>query len=180
MTGGRRDLRSAGLVCAVAVCAIAVGVASGASRPVAYCNLTSGPTNPSWAFHVGAPITKPTGTYAHGRGTLSGQTASGKMCQVDRVRTGPDRQITLAVTHGGFTLQHATTVNGVIGNRLQVPVRVTNSTDPRCHVGAHGTVTIFASFNGVHKDSVRFAFPKSCARHRHDYSGPAVVALVPR
>jgi hypothetical protein len=153
--------------------------ASVASVPAAYCPLPSGPANPSWAFHAGAPIQAASGTYAHGRGTVSGGHASGEICQVDRSAGSADRQIILSVTHGRVVPQHAVTINGVLGNRMSLPVRVSSSTDPRCHVGTRGTVTLFSSYNGVHKDSAEFSFPGACRDHDHRYSGPRVVALVP-
>jgi hypothetical protein len=68
---------------------------------------------------------------------------------------------------------------GVPGNIIQLEVRVRTSTDPKCRVGTPGTVTVFASYNGVHRDSVQFAFPRACARHRRLYTGLDVVANVP-
>ncbi len=41
-------------------------------------------------------------------------------------------------------------------------------------------MTLFASYNGVHSDSVKFRFGRACSRHDHLYSGSEVVALVPR
>ena len=161
---------------AAAVVSTATSVAS---VPPAYCSLPSGPANPSWGFHAGAPIQSANGTYAHGHGTVSGGHASGEICQVDRSAGSPDRQIILSVTHAAVFPQHAVTINGVLGNRMSLPVRVSSSTDPRCRAGTRGTVTLFSSYNGVHKDSADFAFPSACRDHDHHYSGSRVVALVP-
>lgn len=168
---------AAAAVFAAAVAAV-FATAGAASVPPAYCSLPSGPANPSWAFHAGAPILAGSGTYAHGHGTLSAQHVTGQICQVDRTAGSPDRQVILSV-HGAATPQHAVTVHGVLGNRIVLPVRVSNSTDPRCRVGTKGNVTVFSSYNGVHRDSLDFAFPRACRDHDHHYSGPHVVALVP-
>jgi hypothetical protein len=169
-----------GLALAAGIAAAVISTTSGAaSVPAAYCPLPPGSTNPSWGFHVGAPIQAVTGTYAHGRGTLTGGHAAGAICQVDRSAGAPDRQIVLSVTHGAVNPQHAVTVNGVLGNRMSLPVRVSSTTDTRCHVGTQGTVTLFSSYNGVHRDTVDLTFPRACRDHDHHYSGPHVVALVP-
>ena len=62
---------------------------------------------------------------------------------------------------------------------MKIDVRVQSSTDPECAVGTAGEVTIFASFNGVHRDSVALVFPAACARHDHLYRGQDVVTNVP-
>src|SRR5579864_9403703 len=94
------------------VCTAAVALA--ASRSPAYCNLPPGPKAPVWAFHThgGAPITAATGSYAHGRGMLSGTHGTGLICQVDRSGPGPDRLIILTLTHGTIHLKHALTMGG--------------------------------------------------------------------
>ena len=40
-------------------------------------------------------------------------------------------------------------------------------------------MTLFASYNGVRSDSVRFFFPAACKRHDHLYHGPQVNNQVP-
>jgi hypothetical protein len=153
--------------------------ALGSVKP-AYCSLPPGPTNPAWAFHVGAQITGVRGTYAHGSGTYSGGHAGGRICQVDRTPGSPDRQIILSVTGGAAVLQDRISVDGNLANRLTLPVRVASSTDAACKVGTRGTAILTATYNGVHKDTVVLSFPSACRDHDHDYSGPRVVVLVPR
>ena len=172
----------AGAAIAVIVTALAVSIAA-ASAPVAYCA-----TIPSvqvqkqaWGFHAGQPITGASGSYARGHGKidLSAHTSSGIICQVDRVRNAPDSQIILSVGHRLVYASHYAVMFGVLGNIMKIDVRVTNTTDPQCPVGTRGKVTIFASYNNVHKDSVRFSFPAACKDHRHRYTGPDVVTNVP-
>jgi hypothetical protein len=165
----------------IAAAAVAGSVSAGATavKP-AYCSLPAGPSNPAWAFHAGEAITSASGSYAHGHGTLSGDRAAGAICQVDRTPGSPDRQIILAVTGGTVVPQHGVAIGAALANRMTLPVRVSSSTDRHCAVGTRGTVTLVATYNGVHNDSVQFAFPRACRDHDHRYAGPQVVAEVPR
>ena len=175
MTGLRRAF-----VCAlVATALVAARAAAGASRQVAYCPLTASAASVSWAFHAGTPIQAATGSYAHGSGSLSGDVATGRICQVDRVRASMDRQIQLSVAHGRAVLQRGISMDGVRGAQLQLPVRVATSTDPRCSAGTAGKVTLFSSYNGVHQDFARFAFPSACRYHDHQYRGSGVAVSLP-
>jgi len=164
----------------VLVLVVAVAFAAGSARTPAYCSI---PTvdNPPWGFHVGEQITGPTGTYAHGHGNinLAARTVSGIICQVDRVRNAPDRQIILSVDNHLVYSSHDANILGVPGNVMKIDVRVQSSTDPECKVGTSGEVTIFASYNGVHRDLVQLSFPAACSRHDHRYTGLDVVTNVP-
>lgn len=99
------------------------------------------------------------------------------MCQVDRVRNAPDRQIIMSIGHR-FAYSHTAVVWGFPGNQVKLDVRVIKSTDPACPVGTAGKVTIFASYNGVHQDSIEFSFPSACRSHRHLYHSSSVVTNV--
>lgn len=149
------------------------------ARKPAYCHIPTINYSP-WGFHTGVPITGATGSYAHGHGNfeLSSRTASGIMCQVDRVRNGPDRQIILSIGHHLAYYSHTAKMWGYPGNLVKLTVRVQKSTDPSCPVGTVGQVTIFASYNGIHQDSVQFSFPAACQGHRHLYHSQSVVTNV--
>ncbi len=136
---------------------------------------------PPWGFHTGAPITGATGSYARGHGDidLAANTVSGILCQVDRVPNGPDRLIIMTVEHHLVYHSHYAVMWGVPGNIMKIVVRVQSSTDPRCKVGTAGHVTLFASYNGVRSDSVRFTFPAACEDHDHLYHGTQVNNQVP-
>ncbi|MBV9007534.1 MAG: hypothetical protein JO181_22900 [Solirubrobacterales bacterium] len=136
---------------------------------------------PPWGFHTGAPIAGASGSYARGHGdiNLAANTVSGILCQVDRVRHRPDRLIVMTVEHHLVYHSHHAVMWGVPGNIMKIIVRVQNSTDPRCKVGALGRVTLFASYNGVRSDSVQFTFPAACEDHDHMYHGPQVNNQVP-
>jgi hypothetical protein len=162
--------------------ALVAGVAA-ASRPVAYCKALPVINVPrqAWGFHGGQPITGAAGSYTRGHGTINlvGRTAAGIICQVDRVRNAPDRQIILSVGHHLVHASHHAVMGGVPGNIMTIDVRVMSTTDPMCPVGSRGRATIFASYNNVRRDSVQFSFAAACQDHGHRYTGPAVVANVP-
>lgn len=136
---------------------------------------------PPWGFHTGAPISGATGSYARGHGqiSLANNTVSGILCQVDRVRNHPDRLIIMTVEHHLLEHSHYAQMWGYPGNKMKIHVRVKSSTDPRCAVGTVGEVTLFASYNNVRSDSVKFWFPKACADHDHLYHGSQVNNQVP-
>jgi hypothetical protein len=136
---------------------------------------------PPWGFHTGAPITGATGSYARGHGeiNLAANTVSGILCQVDRVSDQPDRLIIMTVEHHLVYHSHYAVMWGYPGNIMKIVVRVQSSTDQRCKVGTLGRVTLFASYNGVRSDSVKFAFPAACEDHDHLYHGPQVDNQVP-
>jgi hypothetical protein len=136
---------------------------------------------PPWGFHTGAPITGSAGSYARGHGdiSLSANTVSGILCQVDRVPHQPDRLIIMTVEHHLVYHSHGAVRWGFPGNLMKIVVRVQSSTDPQCKVGTLGNVTLFASYNGVRSDSVRFGFPAACKDHDHLYHGPQVNNQVP-
>ena len=124
-----------------------------AAYPVQYCaSVPIVQGIPPWGFHTGSPISGATGSYARGHGdiSLSANTVSGILCQVDRVRHQPDRLIIMTVKR-----------------------------HPRCQVGTIGHVTLFASYNNVRSDSVQFFFPAACKGHDHLYHGPQVNNQVP-
>jgi hypothetical protein len=178
----RRRLLGGAIATAVVATAVVVSAAAG-SLPVAYCSAIPivNVQPQEWGFHAGQPITGVAGSYARGHGkiNLSARTVSGIMCQVDRVRNAPDRQIVLSVDRHLVYASHHAVMFGVRGNIMKIDVRVKSTTDPKCPVGTRGKATIFASYNNVHEDSVQFFFPAACKGHRHRYTGPGVVTNVP-
>lgn len=156
--------------------------ASASGNPVQYCAqvpIVQG--IPPWGFHTGAPITGAAGSYARGHGhiSLSKNTVSGILCQVDRVRHRPDRLIIMTVEHHLLYHSHYAKMWGYPGNAMKIRVRVKSSTDSRCPVGTIGRVLLFASYNGVRSDSVKFTFPVACKSHDHVYHGTQVNNQVP-
>lgn len=171
-----------GLVALAPILGLMWATGSAAAYPVQYC--ASVPIVggiPPWGFHTGQPITGATGSYARGHGdiSLSANTISGILCQVDRVRHQPDRLIIMTVERHLVYHSHYAQMWGYPGNLIKFNVRVRSSTDPRCKAGTVGRVTLFGSYNGVRSDSVRFSFPAACRDHDHLYHGPQVNNQVP-
>jgi hypothetical protein len=177
----RRRLLALGVASGWYVLALGtVGSASGSQ--VQYCSQVPIVYGiPPWGFHTGAPITGSTGSYARGHGNinLAANTVSGILCQVDRSHRGPDRLIIMTVNRHLVYHSHHAVMWGFPGNVMRIVVRVQSSTDRRCKVGTIGHVTLFASYNGVRSDSVRFMFPAACSDHNHLYHGTQVNNQVP-
>ena len=152
---------------------------SATAYPVQYCagfRSSTGPRRGAFTRPSGA-----TGSYARGHGdiSLTHNTVSGILCQVDRVRHQPDRLIVMTVKHHLVYHSHHAVMWGVPGNIMKIVVRVKSSTDGRCKVGTLGHVTLFASYNNVRSDSVQFFFPAACKDHNHLYHGTQVNNQVP-
>ena len=162
--------------------ALAIPAAPASGHATQYCSqIPFIPGIPPWGFHTGPPITGSTGSYARGHGdiNLAANTVSGILCQVDRVPNQPDRLIIMTVEHHLVYHSHYAVRWGYPGNLMEIIVRVKSSADPRCPVGTLGHVTLFASYNGVRSDSVRFTFAPACKGHDHLYHGPQVNNQVP-
>ena len=179
----RFPARAAGLtVLLLSLLALVGASAQAGAYKVQYCSqvpIVQG--IPPWGFHTGAPISGATGSYARGHGNinLSANTVSGILCQVDRYRHQPDRLIVMSVLHHLLYHSHYARMWGVPGNVMKINVRVKSSTDPTCKVGTIGKATLFASYNNVRSDSVKFVFPTSCKSHDHLYHGTQVNNQVP-
>lgn len=166
----------------VAGALLTLGVSSAGGQSTQYCSqvpIVYG--TPPWGFHTGAPITGATGSYARGHGNinLSANTVSGILCQVYRTRHEPDHLIIMTVEHHLLYHSHHAMMWGVPGNAMKIKVRVKSTTDSTCKVGTVGKVLLFASYNGVRSDSVKFTFPKACRDHDHVYHGTQVNNQVP-
>lgn len=182
--GGNRITRRVALAVFVVTPLLALAGTAGATSgyPVQYCSqipIVGG--IPPWGFHTGAPITGASGSYARGHGNinLAANTVSGVLCQVNRAPNQPDRLIVMTVDHHLVYHSHHAVLWGFPGNIMKIIVRVQSSTDPQCQVGTAGQVTLFASYNGVRSDSVKFSFPAACQDHDHLYHGPQVNNQVP-
>lgn len=126
-------------------------------------------------FRASWPAWGHPGARGHGKVNLSRHTVSGIMCQVNRNGTS----ILVSVGHRLLYASHHAVRFGVPGNIVTAPIRVTKTTDRRCPAGTRGKLTVFASYNGVHRDSVQLSFPAACKTHRHRYTGSSVVTNVP-
>ncbi len=166
--------------------ALALAVAAGAhptARAAGYCSSIPRVEveKEAWGFHAGQARPSARSSYARGHGTisLSAQTATGIICQVDRIPGAAERQIILSIGYRVIHTSHHAVMFGVEGNIMRIHVHVKASTDAKCPAGTPGEVTIFASYNNVKEDSVQFAFPAACRDHNRRYTGSSVVTNVP-
>jgi hypothetical protein len=175
--------RSASVAASAALALLAAATGRPTARASAWCSsIPRVEIQPEqWGFHAGQPYPGAVGSYARGHGNidLGAGTANGVICQVDRVRGAGERQVILSIVREVIHTSHHATMLGVEGNIMRIHVRVASSTDAGCAVGTIGEATIFASYNGVHEDLVRFSFPAACRDHDHRYTGGSVVTNVP-
>lgn len=157
--------------------------ASGSAR----CPIKAGsPSGGSvqWAFTESGP---PSGShpgvassYTHGRGTWSGGHANGIVCHEDSLTGGgASRELVLNVA-GSARLSPGITRMGLPGVSLELKTTVSASNDPACAASTHGTVTLFASYHEVHRDSAQLRFTGGCADHSHTYTGSQLHVLITR
>lgn len=127
-----------------------------------------------WAFSVGA------NGYTHGRGTVAAPSATGTICEQESAGSHAAAHLVLKVGGRGASLARGITVGGILGARLVLPVSVTATDQAACRVGTHGRVTIFSSYNGAGRDSVRLSFAAGCRVRNGAFSGRTVHVSLPR
>jgi hypothetical protein len=164
-----------GLTLAALVVLVAI---MGTARPaIAATSCSEVPTVygiPPWGFHTGPYTGQSSFAKGHGNINLDANTVSGVICQQDRAGT-----IIMSVEHHLQYHSHYAVMWGYPGNIMKIKTRVTSSSDSRCAVGTVGRATLFASYNGVRSDSVRFVFPAPCHDQDRLYHGPEVNNQVP-
>ncbi len=177
--------KSIGFGVAAALALALVAPAAGASSGSANCPLKPG--SPSggdvqWAFSDSG---RPAGgaiksSYVHGRGHWTSGSATGTVCTMDTpAKTGVVRDLVLAVS-GKSKLAGRVTENGLLGVRLVLPVRVSATDDNRCAKGATGTITLFASYYSIHRDTMQVHFKSRCTGHNLSYSGSSLHVYIAR
>jgi hypothetical protein len=137
-----------------------------------------------WAFTESGPPSGPhpgiASSYTHGRGTWAGGHASGTVCHEDSLTGGrPARELVLRIA-GSARLSPGIERQGLPGVGLELKATVSASDDPACATGTHGTVTLFASYHEVHRDSVQLRFTGGCSDHDHTYTGSQLHVLIAR
>lgn len=146
--------------------------ASSSSSPVEWAfTETSAPTGP----HKGIAS-----SYTHGKGLWQNGKATGTVCHADQLTGGKGSQNLVLAMAGSAKLSPHVTRLGLLGIELALKVKVAASDDPACMVGGTGTVTLFASYFSVHKDSVQLRFNGGCADHDHTYTGSSLHVLITR
>jgi hypothetical protein len=163
---------------------LAVSAAIAASGQVA-CPLRPGlPSggDVQWAFSDSGP---PDGiavksSYVHGRGSWTSGRATGTACITDSpTKQGGVRDLVLAVT-GMSKLTGRVRQGGLLGVRMVLPVKVRATDDKACAKGATGTITLFASYYSVHRDTMQTHFSPRCSGHNLSYSGSALHVYIAR
>jgi hypothetical protein len=180
-------------VIALACLALTVGPAStdasAAAGPLPYCapyhgsGIPRGSGIPPWGFHASQPFAGGRSGFSHGWGevNLGRSWISGKICQ-DVYGRGQGQPGTMIAVSVGPHISYQSRVArmwGYPGNEIKTSLKVISSTDPQCKVGTRGRVVMYASYNGVRSDSMRFAFGPGCRDQNHLYHGSQVDAQVP-
>ena len=135
-----------------------------------------------WAFSdSGRPVGNAVkDSYVHGRGNWTHARATGTSCTADALRDGGGvRHLVLAVG-GKSRLTGRVTQGGLLGVRLVLPVKVRATDDKACAKGAAGTITLFASYYSVHRDTMQIHFSTGCAGHDLSYGGSALDVYIAR
>jgi hypothetical protein len=162
--------------------------AGAAAAPTTHASCPLKPGTPTggdvqWGFtESGAPSDQHKGiktSYTHGRGNWTSGRTTGKACSQDTLTKGPARNLVLSAA-GKAKLTGRVTQSGLLGVRLVVPLKVSASDDSACAVGTRGTVTLFASYFSVHRDTAALHFAKPCADHDHHFSGSSLHVLITR
>jgi hypothetical protein len=134
-----------------------------------------------WAFSVIGPPTPatPAGyrSWTRGEGNWSAGTATGAVCVNDSGGGLPTRALVLAPA-GRSTISAHVTELGLLGVRLVLPVKVAATNDAACPKGSTGSVTLFASYYSIHKDSITTHFASGCSGHNHTFTGTGVKVLI--
>jgi hypothetical protein len=179
-------VRSATFVLSVAIAGVAIlGGASGASAKVTCPIKASGSSTPvEWAFTESAPPSGPhkgiASSYTHGKGRWQSGKATGTVCHEDSLSGGKGSENLVLAMVGSSKLSPRVTRMGLLGVQLALKVKVSASDDSACPVGTSGTVTLFASYFSVHKDTLALSFSGGCADHDHRYAGSSLHVLITR
>jgi hypothetical protein len=89
------------------------------------------------------------------------------------------RDLVLAVS-GASKLSPQSTKLGLLGVGIVLPVAVTATNDAACPRGTVGSVTLFASYYALHRDSITLHFAPACADHDLVFTGASVHVLIAR
>ncbi len=81
---------------------------------------------------------------------------------------------------GSSTLSPKITKLGLPGVGIVLAVRVAGTDDGACPLGTPGSVTLFASYYSVHRDSIVLHFAAACSSHDHSFTGAIVHVEIAR
>ena len=176
-------------------CAIAVAVgaacllttigATADGKPIKLavtCPLAAGtPTGGQvqWAFSVTKiPPNSPaavTNVYTHGHGNWAQGRGAGTICEQ---YYGTDRDVVVLAVSGKSQLSPHITRMGLLGVGLRLGLTVSASDDQTCPTGTAGTMTFFASYYSVHRDTAELHFATACAAHDVTFSGGSLRLMI--
>jgi hypothetical protein len=157
------------------------GAAPASAKCPASASSSAGPVQ--WAFsELGAPApvsATVNWSWTRGHGSWSSGRASGTICSQDKGGGLASRNLVLTVS-GTSTLSPKITKLGLLGVGIVLPVAVSASDDAACPQGTRGSLTLFASYFAVHRDSIVLHFAAPCSSHDHRFSGTTVHVLIAR
>jgi hypothetical protein len=169
---------------AAATLAGASAAAGGAAAAPVRCPPFASTTPPGavqWIFsELGAPQApsgRTTRSWTRGQGSWSAGRATGAICADD---TGGGHRDAVLAPAGAAALSPQIKRLGLLGVGIAIGVRVSASDDPACAVGTRGTVTLFASYYSVHRDTIALHFGAGCADHDHRFAGQIVHVEIDR
>jgi hypothetical protein len=168
-----------------ALMAVLLAVPASAKSGQAVCPLQPGAASGGdvqWAFSdSGRPVGNAVNaSYVHGRGSWTSGRATGTACTTDALTKGGGVRDLVLAASGKSKLTGRITQDGLLGVRLVLPVNVRASDDKACANGATGTITLFASYYSVHRDTMQIQFNSRCAGHNRSYSGSALHVYIAR
>ena len=172
--------RRVGLIAVAALASAAtLAPSTGATTASVTCPVSAsssaGPVQ--WLFsEYGAPTLS---SWTLGKGGWNSGRASGKICTEDKGGGLPTRHLVLTVS-GDSTLSPKITKLGLLGVGIVLPLSVSATDDTACPRGTPGSVTLFASYYSVHRDSIVVHFASACASHDHTFTGSIVHVLIAR
>ena len=166
-----------------AVLVFAGGAAATVPCPASASSASSSTTGPvQWAFNViGAPTAGAQGvtsSWTRGNGVWNAGQATGTICSTEK-GAFPRREVVLKAS-GSSLLVPKTTRLGLQGVSIAVPVTVSATDDASCPKGTRGTITLFASYFSVHRDSIVMHFSGACTDYNHTFTGSIVKVLITR
>ena len=135
-----------------------------------------------WAFSdSGRPVGNAVkSSYVHGRGSWASGRATGTACTTASPTNGGGVRDLVLAASGKSKLTGRVTQAGLLGVRLVLPVKVRASDDKACATGATGTITLFASYYSVHRDTMQTHFNSRCTGHNQSYNGSALHVYIAR
>jgi hypothetical protein len=173
----------------IAVAAVAVSAtlapSTGASTTAVRCpaSVASSAGPVQWLFSaLGAPTSRSATvnwSWTRGSGSWSSARASGTICSDDKGGGLATRHLVLRVS-GSSTLSPMITKLGLLGVGIVLPLSVSASDDAACPRGTPGSVTLFASYYSIHRDSIVMRFAPACASHDHSFGGTIVHVEIAR